>query len=100
MVIGGGPASPAKTTPLTDLPEILRISERQICKEGIFALVDRLPGAKMPPFPPYMPRRQSFGLPVCLEGKLFLTNRWFGKNTARERLKIRGALPLRYLPTS
>ena len=28
---------------------------RKICKEGIFALVDRLPGAKMPPFPPYMP---------------------------------------------
>ena len=51
MVIGGGPASPAKTTPLTDLPEILRISGRQICKEGIFALVDWLPDAKMPPVP-------------------------------------------------
>ena len=47
-----------------------------------------------------MPRRQSFGLPVCLEGKLILTNRWFGKITARKRLNIRGALPLRYLPGS
>ena len=39
-----GDRSPFNTSS-SDLPEILRISGRQICKEAFFTLVDRLPAA-------------------------------------------------------
>ena len=43
-----GEILPPPIPPPTDLPEILRISGRQICKVAIFALVGKPPGAKMP----------------------------------------------------
>jgi len=51
-----GDRSPFNTSS-SDLPEILRISGRQICKVAFFALVDRLPAAKKAPPAAYTPPR-------------------------------------------
>ena len=89
--------------PLTDLPEILWISGRQIRKEAIFALVDKLPATKMPtalthmsPEPIVDQRGSAPPIPPRTLGpvqKLFIHYDWLNSNALNPRRGFPSYIP-------